>query len=159
MHLDSANIILLDPYEPEAENLLGASDRYLGTLYPPESNHLERQDGLSKANVLFLGYRLDGQVVGCGAVKTLSDASGRYGEIKRLFIYDAFRGKGIGALIIRALEMHLESEGVLICRLETGVKQPEALGLYNRLGYIVREHFGDYEPDPLSIFMEKKLDV
>ena len=42
-------------------------------------------------------------------------------------------------------------------RLETGIYQPEALGLYRSAGYVEREAFGDYVPDPLSVFMEKRL--
>jgi putative acetyltransferase len=42
-------------------------------------------------------------------------------------------------------------------RLETGVLQTEALGLYRRLGYQERGPYGDYETDPLSVFMEKRL--
>ena len=41
--------------------------------------------------------------------------------------------------------------------LETGYLQTEAIGLYRRLGYAERPPFGDYLPDPLSIFMEKPL--
>ncbi|MGI9311875.1 MAG: hypothetical protein ACR2P7_10210, partial [bacterium] len=42
-------------------------------------------------------------------------------------------------------------------RLETGVHQAAAIGLYARLGFIRRGPFGDYADDPLSVFMEKKL--
>ena len=42
-------------------------------------------------------------------------------------------------------------------RLETGTKQPEAIALYRKFGYVERGPFGAYKPDPLSIFMEKRL--
>jgi putative acetyltransferase len=41
--------------------------------------------------------------------------------------------------------------------LETGIYQPEALGLYERAGYVRRDPFGDYAPDPMSVFMQKTL--
>jgi putative acetyltransferase len=44
-----------------------------------------------------------------------------------------------------------------LLRLETGVRQPEALGLYRKLGYRERGPFGAYKPDPLSVFMEKRV--
>ena len=45
----------------------------------------------------------------------------------------------------------------LIC-LETGVYQPEALGLFAHHGFARCRHFGDYPPDdPLSLFMDKRL--
>ena len=53
------------------------------------------------------------------------------------------------------LETELERRGIRLFRLETGIKQPEALGLYRKLGYRERPPFGGYRPDPLSVFMEK----
>jgi len=55
------------------------------------------------------------------------------------------------------LEQHLYDAGVPVARLETGVKQPEALALYRKLGYAERGPFGAYGEDPLSVFMEKCL--
>jgi putative acetyltransferase len=57
------------------------------------------------------------------------------------------------------LESHLKTNGIALARLETGISQPEALGLYRRLGYVEREPFGAYAADPLSVFMEKRLDI
>jgi putative acetyltransferase len=42
-------------------------------------------------------------------------------------------------------------------QLETGTKQPEAIALYRKFGYAERGPFGAYKPDPLSLFMEKRL--
>jgi putative acetyltransferase len=53
------------------------------------------------------------------------------------------------------LETELEHRGIRLYRLETGIKQPEALGLYRKLGYRERPPFGSYRADPLSVFMEK----
>ncbi len=47
--------------------------------------------------------------------------------------------------------------GVHSLKLETGIHQPEAIGLYERFGFVRCEPFGDYAPDPLSLFMEKPL--
>jgi putative acetyltransferase len=48
------------------------------------------------------------------------------------------------------------AEGRHILRLEAGIHQPEALGLYEALGYVRRGPFGDYGDDPVSVFMEKR---
>lgn len=146
----------VDPLSPEAQSLLAQSDAYMAALYPAESNHLERGEALRQAHVLFLGAHVDGELVGCGAVKTLDD-DGIYGEIKRVFVLDAHRGKGLSKAIMQTLEAHLSANGVGLARLETGIHQPEALGLYEKLGYVAREPFGAYAPDPLSVFMEKAL--
>ena len=152
-----SSIIDLDPYSQAAVRLLAASDTYLEALYPPESNHLSTPDDLSKLNVRFLGFREGSEVVGCCAVKILQDSEGAYGEIKRLFVLPAYRGRGISKMLLVELEKHLIDQGVERSRLETGIYQPEALGLYRRLGYLERAPYGDYLPDPLSIFMEKRL--
>ena len=150
-------LVDLDPYSEEAMRLLEASDAYLGNLYPPESNHLSSPEDLSAAHVRFLGFLEDSKVVGCGAIKILRDKEGPYGEIKRLFVLEAYRGRGISKILLEALERHLTVQGISLSRLETGIHQPEALGLYQRLGYLKRGPYGDYRPDPLSVFMEKRL--
>jgi putative acetyltransferase len=56
------------------------------------------------------------------------------------------------------LEAHLLSNGTDTARLETGIRQPEAIALYRKLGYVERGPYGAYVTDPLSLFMEKKLE-
>lgn len=153
----SVTVAPLNPFLPEARHLLDLSDATMGALYPAESNHLEGAEALALPNVVFIGARHEGQLVACGAVKVM-DNDGIYGEIKRVFVLEAFRGKGLSKLIMQRLEMHLRALGVRVARLETGIYQPEALGLYEKLGYVYRTPFGSYQPDPLSVFMEKQLD-
>lgn len=148
----------LNPFLPEARHLLNLSDETMGALYPAESNHLEGPEVLCQPNVYFIGARHEGELVACGGVKIM-DNDGRYGEIKRVFITEAFRGKGLSKLIMQRLEMHLRAHAVPLARLETGIHQPEALGLYEKLGYTYRPPFGSYQPDPLSVFMEKQLEA
>ena len=118
-------------------------------------------DALMQDNVIFLGCHMDGQLAACGAVTILFDDDEQlsYGEIKRVFVPDEFRGRGLSKHIMRALEDHLLDQDIRVIRLETGIRQPEALGLYFRLGYAERAAFGQYEEDPLSVFMEKILSV
>ena len=49
------------------------------------------------------------------------------------------------------------AEGIAMVRLETGVLQKAAIGLYESLGYCHIQPFGSYLDDPLSLFMEKHL--
>lgn len=53
------------------------------------------------------------------------------------------------------LERRLIESGVRLARLEKGIYQPEAIGLYKRLGYVEFPPFGGYKMDPLSVFMDK----
>jgi putative acetyltransferase len=151
----------IEPTDPEsagARALIALSDAYMTALYPAESNHFESAGALKAPNVLFLGCFLQEQLVGCGAVKILSN-DGQYGELKRVFVLESHRGKGYSKAIMEKLESHLKAHGIVLARLETGISQPEALGLYRRLGYVEREPFGAYAVDPLSVFMEKRLDI
>ncbi|MFZ6710523.1 GNAT family N-acetyltransferase [Undibacterium sp. TC9W] len=149
----------VDPASEAAGRLIAMSDAYMAALYPAESNHMLSVDALLHDNVIFLGCYMDGQLAACGAVTILFDDDEQlsYGEIKRVFVPDEFRGRGLSKHIMRALEDHLLDQDIRVVRLETGIRQPEALGLYFRLGYAERAAFGQYEEDPLSVFMEKIL--
>jgi putative acetyltransferase len=147
-------IEVLDPQDTEVGALIAASDAFYDGLYPEESSHLEALDDLSKPDVLFIGCRVGGELVASGAAKLMHD-DGDYAEIKRVFVIDRYRGQGLSAKIMNYIETELQARGVGLLRLETGVLQPEALGLYKKLGYQPRGPFGAYRPDPLSVFMEK----
>jgi putative acetyltransferase len=149
----------LDPESPGARRLIALSDAYLAALYPPESNHLETVEALLRPNVCFIGGHVDDELMACGAVKTLRDADGAYGEVKRVFVIEPQRGRGWSKSLMTYLEQHLRQQAVPLVRLETGIHQPEALGLYRRLGYRERAPFGAYRIDPYSVFMEKRLDA
>ncbi|KAB2888780.1 MAG: GNAT family N-acetyltransferase [Desulfobulbaceae bacterium] len=149
-------IAALDPESPAASRLLALSDALMHSLYPAESNHLEPAEALKKDGVIFLGGSLDGQVIACGAAKEMTD-DGRYAEIKRVFVLEGWRGGRIAGRIMEELEERMAARGITVFRLETGISQPAALALYRRLGYREREPFGAYRPDPLSVFMEKRL--
>jgi len=148
----------LDPDAAEVQQLLSASDAYYVDLYPAESNHLASNADLKRPDVLFIGGRIEGRLVASGAAKIMHD-DGDYAEIKRVFVRDRYRGRGLSRAIMQHLETELCERGITLFRLETGVKQPAALGLYRRLGYRERSPFGCYRADPLSVFMEKQLEM
>ncbi|TKW78876.1 MAG: GNAT family N-acetyltransferase [Bradyrhizobium icense] len=143
-----------DPRQPELLAMLADSDRYCAALYPAESNHLLDASTLAGPEVTFLVARAPDQVAGFGAVVR---HNAEFGEIKRMYVAPAMRGMKLGRSILAALEDRARADGLPCLRLETGVKQPEAVGLYRSAGYQEIPAFGDYEPDPLSIFMEKRL--
>lgn len=147
------------PDQPDVMALLAASDRYHEALYPDESNYLLNVASLLKPNVRFLVARsCDGTAVGCGAIVLGEDAGTITAELKRMWVDPAARGSGLGRRLVAALETAAINEGVTLLRLETGVSQPEALGLYKASGYIERGPFVDYVEDPLSVFMEKAVE-
>ena len=134
--------------------MLARLDAYCAALYPAESNHLLDIASLMQGDVLFLVARdVDGAAVGCAALVNRQE----YGEVKRMFVDERRRGLGTGRKLLEHLVMFARMSGLSLLRLETGIHQPEAIGLYERLGFERRAPFGDYREDPLSLFMEMRL--
>lgn len=146
----------VDPTSPGARRLIALSDALMSELYPPESNHFESPEALASPRVRFIGIHAGDELIACGAVKRMDD-DGVYGEVKRVFVLPGHRGAGLARAIMARLETGLLRDGIRLARLETGISQPEALGLYRALGYVERPPFGAYRLDPLSVFMEKRL--
>ena len=148
------NIQAESPKQPEVIAMLEQLDAYFGALYPAESNHLMDVDSLARPEVTFLVARDDdGRAVGCGAVVD----RGGYGEVKRMYVAPAARGRQVGAGLMEQLVQRARAAGLPLLRLELGISQPEASALYASRGFMPIPPFGDYQPDPLSIFMEKAL--
>ena len=142
------------PDQPDVMRLIAALDAQMTALYPAESNHLLDIAALSDPAVTFLVVRAENEVVGCGAI--LNDPRG-WGEVKRMYVRPDRRGRGIGWRVLAGLEAIAREIGLRLLRRETGIHNTEALGLYRRAGFVEREAFGDYAPDPLSVFMEKRV--
>jgi putative acetyltransferase len=141
------------PRQEDVGRLLSALDAHLEALYPPESNHILSLDALSRPNVRFFVARRHGEAPACGALVLESG----YGEVKRMFVAPAARGQGLGRQVLACIEARAAGEGLALLRLETGIRQAEALSLYRASGYRDCEPFGAYVADPLSVFMEKRL--
>jgi putative acetyltransferase len=142
------------PDQPDVLELIKELDAYQIPLYPLESHHGIDIDALRAPNVLFAVVRDDQkQAIGCGAIVIGPE----YAELKRMFIRPEYRGKGIAKALLTFLENQAISNGCTVFTLETGIKQPEALALYAKSGYVRRGPFGRYTHDPNSVFMEKTL--
>ena len=133
--------------------MLQASDNYAAALYPAESNHMLDMETLLRPQMNFFAVSVNHVARGCGGFWAYAD----YVEIKRVWIDASARGLGLSKKLMLALEDAARAADFQIARLETGILQPEALGLYNAIGYVERGPFGDYKVDPLSVFMEKTL--
>jgi putative acetyltransferase len=152
--MGKVTIALESPRAPEVIRLVEALDAYLSALYPPESNHLLDVDALSGSDVRFFVARRRGEALGCGALQVHADGSG---EVKRMFVRPGARGLRLGRRLLEHIEEQARRDGCRVLRLETGIHQPEALGLYRAVGFVERGPFGAYGPDPLSLYMEKPL--
>jgi GNAT superfamily N-acetyltransferase len=151
----SVKIRQVDPRcSPAAQQLIAELDRELLQRYPGDSVHtLDLSKITSDSGVFLVGY-LDGSPVACGAVHKLEPG---VGEIKRVFVIPAARGRGFSKLILHRLEQISLQLGFSTLRLESGTRQPEANQLYRWAGYYDIPKFGEYIDDPFSICMEKVL--
>ena len=174
----SVSISLAPIVGAEADHLLVLSDEYMAALYPAESNHLVSSESLRTGDAIFLGAFTSstmssssetadqpektrgllsdgdvGECIGCVAARFYREAG--YAEIKRLYVQEAYRGRGLSRTLMNAIEAEILAEGVDCARLEMGIYQPEADALYRSIGYRDIPPFGDYLVDPLSQFLEK----
>ena len=95
---------------------------------------------------------LGGQPVGCGGIKRLD---GESAELKRIYLGEAARGRGLGRRMLEELERHARALGYARVRLDTGDLQPEALGLFRSAGYL---EIPDYNGNTWAThWMEKRL--
>jgi putative acetyltransferase len=148
------NIAFETPDQPDIIALIADLDAYQLTLYPPESVYALDMASLKQPNVLFAVARdADGAAVGCGAMVVTPE----FAEVKRMYVRPEARGQGLARRVLSMLEQAAAQRGSTLYTLETGPSQPEAIALYERLGYQRCGPYGGYRDDPLSVFMRKQV--
>ena len=149
-------ILEVRPNSADAVLLIGELDTHLlAHPYTPESRHAFSVDKLLREAVVFFITHYDGQLAGCGGIKIFPK---EYGEVKRMWVRPQFRGLGLGKAMLNHLADYARSQKLNLLRLETGIYEVEAIGLYERFGFQRRSPFGEYKVDPLSVYFEKRLD-
>jgi len=142
------------PDSDDGRSLIQRLDEDLHQRYPAVAIHGLRPEDLADPHLTFLVASMDGQAIGCGALRLLAPG---VGEVKRMFVRPEFRGRGIARHILFALESTARERGYSMLRLETGIRQPEALRLYRSAGYAEIPCFGEYADDRFSVCFEKRL--
>lgn len=97
---------------------------------------------------------MHGVDVACGG---LCRYDAETGEIRRMYVVPEHRGRGLSRQLLGALEGEASGLGYERVRLETGVRQHEAIGLYRSAGFEPIERYGPYVDDELSVCFEKRL--
>ena len=148
-------IVEARPDSADAISLLAELDEHLQAHpYPSESRHAFSIEKLLQENVAFFVSHYNGNAAGCGGLKLFET---EYGEIKRMYVRPALRGLGLGKAMIQHLADYAGERQVKILRLETGIYETEAIGLYERCGFRRRTPFGEYKVDPFSVYFEKMI--
>ncbi len=123
---------------------------------PPGSIHMLPRAALVHPDIAFFVLREGGQPMAMGAVKRIGPD---HGEIKSMHVLSETRGRGLSRRMLEALIAHARDGGLTRLSLETGI-QPTfvaARALYARAGFVECGPFGDYRPDPNSVFMTMEL--
>jgi GNAT superfamily N-acetyltransferase len=115
----------------------------IATRYPgwtPGSSQKVEPAELAPPSGIWLVAYLDGRAVGCGGLQRLDELTA---EVRRIYLDASARGRGIGRTLLRELELNALGFGYGRVRLTTGDGQPEALGLFQSVGYQEIEPFTD----------------
>jgi putative acetyltransferase len=96
----------------------------------------------------------DSVPVACGAFKEYDSSAI---ELKRIFVKKEYRSRGLARLLVATLEAMAREKGYRRALLETGKRQPEAVGLYTGPGYEITLNYGPYIGNSYSICMKKEL--
>jgi len=99
-------------------------------------------------------FYIDEKPVACGAFKKIEEDTV---EIKRMFVMTEYRGNGYASKILKELEIWAKDEGFKSGVLETGLKQPEAIALYEKNGYNLIPNYGQYAGIENSVCYKKML--
>ena len=106
-------------------------------------------------NGVFVVVHDDGVPVGMGGWRRYGTDG--VGEIKRMYVRESARGRGISRLLLAHLERMAVDAGIRQLVLETGLAQPEAIALYRSSGYVDVEPFGHYVEYADSVHLGKSL--
>ncbi|WP_088958918.1 GNAT family N-acetyltransferase [Variovorax sp. HW608] len=141
---------------PEIRALLEEHLRNMRAVSPPESVHALDLDKLQQPDISFWTLWEDGDLLGCGALRALSPA---HGEIKSMRTAEAHRGRGVARAVLNHIVAEAKARAYERLSLETGSMQAfePAQRLYESFGFTRCGPFGDYAPDPNSLFMTKRL--
>lgn len=146
-----------DPRRDDVRSLLEQHLAFANEHSPPEDVHALDLEGLLDPAVTFFSLRVNGELLGIGAIKQLDH---HHAELKSMHTARAARGQGVGRAIVDHLLAVAATRGMHRVSLETGSMEAfaPARSLYASAGFIPSGPFGDYEQSPNSTFMTLLLD-
>ncbi len=139
---------------PNFGGLVKMLDAYLTITDGDEHAFYDQFNKIDSINHVVVFYE-NGLPVACGAIKQIGSTN--VWEIKRMFVEESMRGKGIASLVINELEKWAKDLNAEKLVLETGKRQTEAVAFYHKNHYQITENFGQYVGVENSICFEKLL--
>lgn len=151
--MESLHLLRTDSQNEDFRALVVLLDRDLAIRDGADHAFFAQFNGIARLQHVVVAY-LDGVAVGCGAFKPFAEGGV---EVKRMYVQPAQRGQGIALHVLRALEAWALEEGHHRCVLETGLKQPEAIRLYEKADYTRIPNFPPYTDVTTSVCMERLI--
>jgi putative acetyltransferase len=145
----------VSPDAPDVAALLQRHHSLMVSQSPPESCHALPGEALNSPDIWLFGLRSDAALLAVGAICVFPT----YGEVKSMHMAAEARRVGAGRALLAHLVEFARTSGLSRLNLETGSGQDHAAarGLYATAGFAECPPFGDYAPDPLSVFMTRAL--
>jgi GNAT superfamily N-acetyltransferase len=143
-----------DSTHPDFQALVRQLDRYLAEIDGDEHGFYAQYNTIATLGQVVVAYAPDGQPVGCGAIKPIAPGCM---EVKRMYVVPQARGRGVAGQVLAELERWSLELGCPTCVLETGRRQPEAIGLYEKHGYQRTANYGQYVGVANSVCFAKSL--
>jgi GNAT superfamily N-acetyltransferase len=146
-----------EPFDsPDVQALVTAQQEEMRGLYEGEADIGPAREAsmFVEPDGVFLVVRDDGRAVACGGICRFDD---KRAELKRMYVVPDARGRGLGRVVLEALEGEARRLAYRAIVLETGDRQAEALGLYRSAGYAPIPCYGIYATRALSLCFEKVL--
>jgi GNAT superfamily N-acetyltransferase len=147
------DLIRTNSSDPDFQMLVTHLDSDLKIRDGEEHSFYSQFNKIDSIRNVIIAFR-EGKAVGCGAFKHYGEDTA---EIKRMFVHSEYRGQGIAQSILHELEKWAAELNYSICILETGIRQPEAIRLYEKAGYSRIPNYGQYEHVENSVCMRKEI--
>jgi putative acetyltransferase len=142
------------PLQDDVCALIAALNENLLALTPPEHCFHMTAEEMARPDTTVFVARDGGNAIACGALRRHADG---IGEVKRMYTVPGHQGRGIGGLIVAAVEALARREGFRRLVLETGDRHPAAWRVYERAGFTRCGPVLDYPDTTWSVFYEKEL--
>ena len=146
-------LIRTNSMDPQFQKLVEKLDVYLAVQDGDEHAFYDQYNKIAQIKYAIVGYS-GSRAVCCGAIKSFNSKAM---EVKRMYVLPEFRGKGYATLLLRGLEEWSLELNYSKCLLETGTRQPEAIALYKKNGYVQIANYGQYTGVTNSLCFEKIL--
>ena len=147
------NIIRTNSDNADFRELVALLDADLAIRDGAEHSFYAQYNKIDKIREVIVAYENE-TAVGCGAFKEYEPD---IAEIKRMYVREENRGRSIAGKVLTELEIWAKESNFTECILETGLKQPEAIRLYQKNGYETIPNYGQYAGVENSVCMRKSI--